>query len=65
MKKIKQIAFPKQTGKIFKGFGPAFLVIALGIGSGEFILWPFLSVHYGFGILWGALLGITLQLCID
>lgn len=46
---------------IFKKFGPAFLAIALGIGSGEFILWPFMTAHYGFGILWGALLGISIQ----
>lgn len=60
----RMLLFPKPDTKIFKGFGPAFLVIALGIGSGEFILWPYLSAHYGFGILWGALLGITIQLVI-
>jgi len=64
MQKLRQLFFPKPSGKMFKGFGPAFLAIALGIGSGEFILWPYLSTHYGFGILWGALLGITLQLVI-
>lgn len=64
MQKVRKVSFPKETGKILKGFGPAFLVIALGIGSGEFILWPYLSAHYGFGILWGALLGISIQLLI-
>jgi len=64
MHHIRKVVFPKQNGNIFKGFGPAFLAIALGIGSGEFILWPFLSAHYGFGILWGAILGITLQVII-
>lgn len=64
MQKLRKLFFPKPETKIFKGFGPAFLVIALGIGSGEFILWPYLSAHYGFGILWGALLGISIQLVI-
>lgn len=64
MQKVRKIFFPKQSNKIFKSFGPAFLVIALGIGSGEFILWPYLSSHHGFGILWGALLGISIQLLI-
>ncbi len=64
MQKVRQLFFTKPSGKIFMKFGPAFLAIALGIGSGEFILWPYLSTHYGFGILWGALLGITLQLII-
>ncbi len=60
--KKKTIQFPKVEYKIFKGFGPAFLAIALAIGSGELILWPYLTIHHGFGILWGALLGIALQL---
>ena len=64
MKKIREVFFNRQPNKLFRGFGPAFLAIALGIGSGEFILWPYLSAHYGFGILWGALLGITIQLAI-
>ena len=64
MKKIREAFFPAQNEKIFKGFGPAFLAIALGIGSGEFILWPYISAHYGFGLLWGAVLGITFQLII-
>ncbi len=50
--------------KIFYSFGPAFLILALGVGSGEFILWPFLTANYGFGILWGALLGISIQLLL-
>ena len=64
MQHIRRIFFPKQTGTLFKGFGPAFLAIAMGIGSGEFILWPYLTAHHGFGLLWGALLGITIQLII-
>ncbi len=64
MQEVRQIFFPKQSNKVFKGFGPAFLVLALGIGSGEYILWPYLSAHHGFGILWGALLGISIQLFI-
>ena len=52
----------KKEDSVFKNFGPAFLILALGIGSGEFILWPYLTANYGFGILWGALLGITFQL---
>ncbi|PID83272.1 hypothetical protein CSB11_01910 [Candidatus Campbellbacteria bacterium] len=59
MKKIINI-----SKNFFKNLGPAFLVIALGIGSGEFILWPFLSANYGFGILYGALFGIFLQLVL-
>ena len=47
--------------KFSKLFGPSFIILALGLGSGEVILWPFLVSKYGLGIAWGALLGITFQ----
>lgn len=44
-----------------KLFGPSFIILALGLGSGEVILWPYLASNYGLGIVWGAILGITFQ----
>ncbi len=44
-----------------KLIGPSFILLGLGLGSGEVILWPFLASNYGMGIIWGAVLGITLQ----
>ncbi len=41
--------------------GPSFIILGLGLGSGEFILWPYLTSNFGMGIIWGALLGLTLQ----
>ena len=41
--------------------GPSFIILALGLGSGEVILWPYLAANYGLGIAWGAVLGITIQ----
>ncbi len=41
--------------------GPSFIILGLGLGSGEFILWPYLTSNFGMGIIWGALLGITFQ----
>ena len=41
--------------------GPSFILLGLSLGSGEIILWPYLTAHYGMGIIWGALLGITFQ----
>ncbi len=52
--------FPK-TIPFKKLLGPSFIILALGLGSGEVILWPFLVATYGLGIAWGALLGITFQ----
>ncbi len=44
-----------------KIIGPSFIILALGLGSGEVILWPYLSANYGLGIIWGAILGLTFQ----
>src|SRR3989338_4009924 len=48
-----------------KLLGPSFIILALGLGSGEVILWPYLSSNYGLGIIWGALLGLTFQFFIN
>lgn len=45
--------------------GPSFLILALGLGSGEVILWPYLVANYGLGIAWAAIFGITLQFFIN
>lgn len=48
-----------------KLIGPSFILLGLGLGSGELILWPYLTSRYGLGIMWGALLGITFQFFIN
>ena len=52
--------FPKAVS-LRKLIGPSFVILALGLGSGEVILWPYLASNYGLGIAWGAVLGITFQ----
>ncbi len=50
-----------EAPSIKKLIGPSFIILALGLGSGEVILWPYLSANYGLGVIWGALLGLTFQ----
>lgn len=45
--------------------GPSFILLGLGLGSGEVVLWPFLTSNFGMGIIWGALLGITMQFFLN
>lgn len=45
--------------------GPSFILLGLGLGSGELILWPYLTANYGLGIIWGAAVGITLQFFLN
>lgn len=48
-----------------KIFGPSFILLGLGLGSGELILWPYLASQYGLGIIWGAVIGLTLQFFLN
>jgi len=52
--------FPKAP-RLRTLIGPSFILIGLGLGSGEIILWPFLSANYGLGIVWAAVLGVSFQ----
>jgi len=58
MKELKLFPEPISFKKLI---GPSFVILALGLGSGEVILWPYLTANYGLGIAWGAILGITFQ----
>ena len=58
----KNLPKPLSLSKLI---GPSFILLGLGFGSGELILWPYLSANYGLGIIWGALLGITFQFFIN
>ena len=48
-----------------KLMGPSFIILGLGLGSGEIILWPYLASHYGLGIIWGAVIGISFQFIMN
>ena len=48
-----------------KLIGPSFIILGASLGSGELILWPYLSSNFGLGIIWAAVLGITFQFFIN
>jgi Mn2+/Fe2+ NRAMP family transporter len=48
-----------------KLIGPSFILLGLGLGSGELILWPYLSSNFGLGVIWAAVLGITFQFFLN
>jgi hypothetical protein len=37
----------------------------LGLGSGEVILWPYLTSNYGLGLVWAIVVGVTMQFFIN
>lgn len=48
-----------------KMVGPSLILLGLGLGSGEVILWPYLVSNWGLGIIWAAALGITMQFFLN
>jgi len=51
--------------KLRNAIGPSIILLGLGLGSGELILWPYLVSTYGLGIIWAAVVGITAQFFIN
>ena len=62
LQKFKDFPDPLPLRKLF---GPSFIILGVGLGSGELILWPYLSSNFGLGIVWAAVLGITFQFFIN
>jgi hypothetical protein len=48
-----------------KLIGPSFIILGVGLGSGELILWPYLAANFGLGMIWAAVLGISFQFFIN
>lgn len=61
-KKTTNLPPPPRFAKLI---GPSIILLGLGLGSGELILWPYLVANYGLGIIWAALIGITMQFFIN
>lgn len=62
--KQPQKTFPKAIS-FSKILGPSIILLGLGLGSGEVILWPYLTSNYGMGIIWAAVIGILFQFFIN
>jgi hypothetical protein len=53
---------PTSWGRII---GPGLVGAGVGLASGEFILWPYITSQVGLIFLWGALLGVTMQFFLN
>ena len=45
--------------------GPSVILLGLSIGSGEFVLWPRLTVEFGYALFWACWIGVTLQFFLN
>ncbi len=50
-----------ETVPLRRMIGPSIMLAGLALGSGEFILWPYITYHSGFVFFWACLLGVTTQ----
>ncbi len=48
-----------------KMIGPSFILTGLSLGSGEFVLWPFITYKIGFVFFWACLLGVVTQFFLN
>jgi hypothetical protein len=48
-----------------KILGPSVILLATSIGSGEYVLWPFITSQVGLVAMWMAVVGITTQYFIN
>jgi Mn2+/Fe2+ NRAMP family transporter len=62
MPSLKPLPKPPKLKKIL---GPSFILLGLGLGSGEIILWPYLTANFGLGVIWGMVIGITIQFFLN
>src|SRR3989344_936092 len=60
--RIRELPLPPPSRQLL---GPSLILLGLGLGSGEVILWPYLSANYGLGIVWAAVVGLTFQFFLN
>ena len=56
---------PERKTSFWRMTGPGAVMIGMAIGSGELILWPWITAKFGTEMMWAAALGVFLQLWIN
>ena len=56
---------PEPPARLWPLIGPGIVTAGVGLGAGEFILWPYIASQVGLGLLWGAAIGIATQWFIN
>lgn len=56
---------PKREKSFWRMTGPGAVMVGMAIGSGEMVLWPWITAKFGAGMAWAAVLGIFIQMWIN
>jgi len=51
--------------KLRKVLGPGVVLVATALGSGEYVIWPFVAANLGLVVLWAAVLAVAIQFFIN
>ena len=56
---------PEPPARLWPLIGPGIVAAGVGLGAGEFIIWPYIASQVGLGLLWGAAIGVATQWFIN
>ena len=45
--------------------GPGIILVATALGSGEYVIWPFVASNLGLAVLWAAVVAVAIQFFIN
>lgn len=62
---MKENDLPKRETSFWRMTGPGAIMVGMSIGSGELVMWPWITAKFGAQMVWVALLGVFLQLWIN
>ena len=62
---LRSADMPERKLGFWKMTGPGAVMVGIAIGSGELILWPWITAKFGAEMMWAAALGVFLQLWIN
>ena len=62
---LKENDLPARQKSFWRMTGPGAIMVGLAIGSGEMVLWPWITARFGAGMAWAAVLGIFVQMWIN
>ena len=60
----KENDLPDRQKNFWRMTGPGAVMVGLAIGSGEIVLWPWITAKFGASMVWAAVLGIFMQMWI-
>ena len=62
---MREADMPPRKTSLWRLTGPGAVMIGLASGSGELILWPWITAKFGTSMIWAAALGVFVQLWIN